>query len=197
MHLSQSTNFSDKWNLIPMVQSNKLYPHTKEFNHCFQVHIKNETKKCFLILLVGLSFFAGFGKPVTFTIDLKRTAQTIDNIGASGAWYSEGIGKYWPDAKKDRMAELLFSKAFDASGNPLGIGLSCFRFNLGGGTAEQGDSSGIRNPVKRVECFLAPDGTYHWEKQAGYLWFVRKAAQYGVTNLIAFSNTPPVQFTKN
>lgn len=138
-----------------------------------------------------------FGQSVTFTIDTRKTAQTIDNIGASGAWFSEGIGKYWPEAKKERMAELLFSKAFDASGNPLGIGLSCFRFNIGGGTAEQGDSSGIRNLLKRVECFLSPDGTYHWEKQAGYLWFVRKAVQYGVENLIAFSNTPPVQFTRD
>lgn len=95
------------------------------------------------------------------------------------------------------MAELLFSKGFDSLGNPLGIGLSSWRFNIGGGTAEQGDSSGIRNAVRRVECFLSPDGTYRWEKQAGYLWFVRKAARYGVENLIAFSNTPPVQFTKN
>lgn len=148
----------------------------------------------FFVFVAGLALQA---QPLSFTIDLKRTAQTIDNIGASGAWYSEGIGKYWPGEKKERMAELLFSKAFDAGGNPMGIGLSAWRFNIGGGTAEQGDSSGIRNTVRRVECFLSPDGTWHWEKQAGYLWFVRKAAQYGVENLVAFSNTPPVQFTKN
>ncbi len=98
---------------------------------------------------------------------------------------------------KDHMAELLFSKAFDSSGNPLGIGLSAWRFNIGGGTAEQGDSSGINNPLKRVEGFLNPDGTYDWNKQSGYLWFAKKAKEYGVENLIAFSNTPPVQFTKN
>jgi O-glycosyl hydrolase len=143
--------------------------------------------------------FASFAwaQPVTFTIDLGNRAQTIDNIGASAAWFSEGIGKNWEAAKKERMAELLFSKAFDKSGAPLGIGLSAWRFNIGGGTEEQGDSSGIRNPVKRVACFLSPDGTYDWSKQPGYMWFVRKAAGYGVENLIAFSNTPPVQFTKN
>lgn len=138
-----------------------------------------------------------FGQTVTFTIDVNRTAQTIDNFGAAGAWYSEGIGKYWPAQKKERMAELLFSKEFDNIGNPKGIGLSAWRFNIGGSTAEQGDSSGIRNVVRRVEGFLSPDGTYNWDKQSGYLWFTRKAAQYGVENLIAFSNTPPVQFTKN
>jgi O-glycosyl hydrolase len=134
---------------------------------------------------------------ITFTINVKNKAQTIQNIGASGAWYSEAIGKYWPQAKKDRMAELLFSKGFDSLGNPLGIGLSAWRFNIGGGTAEQGDSSGIFNPEKRVECFLQPNGSYNWDKQKGYMWFVKKAVSYGVENLIAFSNTPPVQFTKN
>ena len=138
-----------------------------------------------------------YGQPVTFTIHLDRKAQTIENMGASGAWFSEGIGKYWPSEKKERMAELLFSKAFDKSGNPLGIGLSAWRFNIGGGTAEQGDSSGISDTLRRVECFLSPDGTYHWDKQQGYWWFVKKAASYGVKDLIAFSNTPPVQFTKN
>ncbi len=150
-----------------------------------------------VFLLLFLTSVPLFSQPVTFTINFKVKAQTIDNIGASGAWFSEGIGKYWPAAKKERMAELLFSKAFDKTGNPFGIGLSAWRFNIGGGTAEQGDSSGISNPVKRVECFLSPDGTYNWNKQQGYLWFTKKAISYGVKDLIAFSNTAPVQFTKN
>jgi len=95
------------------------------------------------------------------------------------------------------MAEWLFSKELDTNGNPKGIGLSAWRFNIGGGTAEQGDSSGITDFRKRVECFLRPDGTYDWSKQAGYVWFTKRAKEYGVENLIAFSNTPPVQFTKN
>ena len=155
-------------------------------------------KQKFCSLLIALLVInCLFAQSVLFTIDTSKTAQTIDNIGASGAWFSEGIGKYWPDSTKNKMAELLFSKAFDKAGSPLGIGLSAFRFNIGGGTAEQGDSSGIANPVKRVECFLSQNGNYDWSKQSGYLWFVKKAKEYGVENLIAFSNTPPVQFTKN
>ncbi|MFD2864114.1 glycoside hydrolase [Mucilaginibacter antarcticus] len=134
---------------------------------------------------------------LTVTIDAKQTAQTIANFGASGCWFSEGIGKYWPLEKREKMAELLFSKKLLADGTPKGIGLSAWRFNIGGGTAEQGDQSGIVDFRKRVECFLNPDGTYDWSKQAGYQWFVRKAKDYGVENLIAFSNTPPVQFTQN
>jgi O-glycosyl hydrolase len=154
-------------------------------------------KKITLFFLLLTAGGKAFNQVVTFTIDTRKTAQTIDNFGASGAWFSEGIGKYWEAGKKERMAELLFSKAFDKAGNPRGIGLSAWRFNIGGGTAEQGDSSGISNPVKRVECFLSPEGVYNWNKQEGYLWFVKKAAFYKVENLFAFTNTAPVQFTKN
>lgn len=147
-------------------------------------------------LLIANTFLVK-SQTVTFTIDLKRKAQTIENIGASGAWYTEGIGKYWPAEKKERMAELLFSKSFDSSGNPLGIGLSAWRFNIGGGTFEQGDGSGIRNTFRRVESFLSPSGAYDLTKQQGYVWFTKKAVSYGVKDLIAFSNTAPVQFNKN
>ena len=154
-------------------------------------------KKWLVLSVVIVISVCSFGQTVTFTIDRSKTAQTIENIGASGAWFSEGIGKYWADSVKNKMAELLFSKAFDQNGNPLGIGFSAWRFNIGGGTTEQGDSSGVSNPTKRVECFLSSNGTYYWNKQSGYLWFVKKAKEYGLENLIAFSNTPPVQFTKN
>lgn len=151
---------------------------------------------------LALTLFVPFAKAqnnktLTISIDAKNTAQTIHNIGASGCWFSEGIGKYWPVEKREKMAELLFSKQYDNDGTPKGIGLSAWRFNIGGGTFEQGDSSGIKDFRKRVECFLSPDGTYDWKKQAGYQWFLRKAKQYKVKDLIAFSNTPPVQFNEN
>src|SRR5688572_30013037 len=71
--------------------------------------------------------------PLKITIDAKAKAQIIQNIGASGCWYSEGIGKNWPAAKKEHIAELLFSRKLDKAGNPKGIGLSAWRFNIGGG----------------------------------------------------------------
>lgn len=134
---------------------------------------------------------------VIVQIDLQKKAQVIDNFGSSGCWFSEGIGKYWPDAKRQKIAELLFSRKLDANGQPQGIGLSAWRFNIGAGTMEQGDSSGIKDFRKRSDSFLNPDGTYDWNKQAGYRFFLQKAKDYGVENLIAFSNSPPVQFTKN
>ncbi|MBO9615219.1 MAG: beta-glycosidase [Dyadobacter sp.] len=157
-------------------------------------------KKILYLALLSLTVLVAYAqKPreLVIKINTQNKAQKIDNFGAAGAWFTEGIAKNWPTQNREQMAEWLFSKEFDANGNPKGIGLSAWRFNIGGGTAEQGDSSGITDSRKRVECFLRPDGTYDWSKQAGYIWFTKKAKEYGVENLIAFSNTPPVQFTKN
>lgn len=151
---------------------------------------------CFF-LFVSASVFSQEKEEIEFTLNLDKPVQQIRNIGASGCWFSEEIGKTWPSAKKKRIAELLFSKETDKSGQPKGIGLSAFRFNIGAGTTEQGDSSGIKEPAHRVECFLSPNGTYNWNKQAGYVWMLQQAKNYGVENLIAFVNSPPVQFTKD
>lgn len=149
----------------------------------------------FTIMLLMTAAFAHAQQLIT--IDVNKKAQVIDNIGSSGAWFSEGIGKYWSPEVREQMARWLFSKGFKKDGSPEGIGLSSWRFNIGGGTAEQGDSSGIKDFRKRVECFMKPDGTFDWSKQSGYLWFTKKARAYGVETLIAFSNTPPVWMNGN
>lgn len=160
-------------------------------------------QKTFLTGLIAVQMFQVtmaqniVATPLVITIDADNKAQIIENFGASGCWYSESIGKYWPAKKKERIAELLFSKKLSKDGKPKGIGLSAWRFNIGGGTAEQGIAGGIKEPEHRVECFLKEDGQYDWNKQSGYQWFVKKAKEYGVEELIAFTNTPPVQFTKN
>jgi O-glycosyl hydrolase len=139
------------------------------------------------------------GAPIELTIDLKNKKQTIQNFGASDGWNTEVIGKYWPLKKKEKLAELLFSTEKDETGNPKGIGLSSWRFNIGAGTAEQGDASRISTSSRRTEGFLNTDGTtYNWDKQAGQQWFLRKAAlQYQVHHIIGWQNSPPVAFTKN
>ena len=66
----------------------------------------------------------------------------------------------------EALQESVFSREVDSNGNPEGIGLSIWRFNIGAGSVEQNDSSHI-NPHTRTECFLTPDGTYDWSRQAG------------------------------
>lgn len=131
------------------------------------------------------------------TIDPDHHYQEIHSFGASDAWRCQFVGANWPDEKKEQMAEWLFSQETDKEGNPLGIGLSLWRFYIGAGSMEQGDSSGIVNPWRRAESFLNADGTYDWAKHEGQQWFLEKAHEYGVENTLAFSNSAPVHYTVN
>jgi O-glycosyl hydrolase len=138
------------------------------------------------------------GSPLQITINLKAKKQTIRNFGSSDAWNTEQIGKYWPAEKKNELAGLLFSTEKDGNGNPRGIGLSAWRFNIGAGTAEQGNASRISNESRRTEGFLNPDSvTYDWNKQNGQQWFLKEAAtRYNVPHIIGWVNSPPVLYTQ-
>lgn len=133
----------------------------------------------------------------TMTIRLDREQQTIDGFGASDAWRCQMVGKYWPETKKNAIADMLFSKETDEKGNPKGIGLSIWRFYLGAGSMEQGPESDISDEWRRGECFQAADGTYNWQKQEGQRWFLQAARQRGVEKYLAFTISAPVHITLN
>jgi O-glycosyl hydrolase len=134
---------------------------------------------------------------VKLTINPDISYQTMSGFGASDCWTAQYVGKYWSDSEREKAAKLLFCKQFDKNGNPQGIGLSIWRFNLGAGTIEQGDSSNIKDITRRAECFLDLAGQYNWKKQIGQQWFLEKAKKYGCNQFVAFSNSPPVFFTRN
>lgn len=145
-----------------------------------------------LLLTIGKNF-----SQQHIDIDISTQYQTIYGFGASDAWNFDYIGKYWSDAVKEDIARKLFSKETDIAGNPLGIGLSRWRFNIGAGSAEQGANSNIEMAERRAECFLNEDSSYNWDKQAGQQWFLKRADDYGVEGLVAFLNSPPRFYTKN
>lgn len=130
-------------------------------------------------------------------INKDKVFQTIEGFGASDAWRCEFVGENWPEEKKEKIAELLFSKELDANGNPKGIGLSLWRFYIGAGSTEQKADSGIHNEWRRAECFINKQGKYDWNKQKGQQWFLHKAKEYDVDRFLAFSISAPVQWTKN
>lgn len=147
-------------------------------------------------LLGGPAMAQPTGAPLTLTIDTRQTYQIIENFGASDAWSCQFVGG-WPDAKREAIADWLFSMDTLANGQPKGIGLSLWRFNLGGGSTQQGDASGIRDEWRRGESFFDEDGSYNWKRQAGQQWFLRAAKARGVQDFLAFYNSPPVQMTRN
>lgn len=154
------------------------------------------------LLATGLLFAGGWARgqsgtaALTLTIDTRTTFQTIDNFGASDAWACQFAGQ-WPNAQKDSIADWLFSLDTLADGSPKGIGLSMWRFNLGAGSAQQGDSSGIRDEWRRAESLTGADGQFDWNLQAGQQWFLRAAKQRGVPQFLLFLNSPPIAYTNN
>lgn len=129
-------------------------------------------------------------------IDVSAVYQTIQGFSASDCWTVNYVGNYWSETEKNELSRLLFSQNI-SDGKPDGIGLSMWRFNLGGGTAEQGDASGIADLSRRAECFLQLDGTLDFTHQAGQQDFLVRAKQFGVERFVLFSNTPPVNYTYN
>jgi O-glycosyl hydrolase len=150
------------------------------------------------VIAFGLTihFANGQVKEVTIDINLLKTYQTISNFGASDAWSCQFVGN-WPDAKREKIADLLFSHGTNNDGSPKGIGLSLWRFNIGAGSTQQAGVSGIKDEWRRAESFLNNDGSYNWQNQAGQVWFLKAAKKRGVKQFLGFNNSPPVQFTIN
>lgn len=133
----------------------------------------------------------------SIVVNVQKTYQTIVGFGASDCWTTKYVGNWTNTSKKNQIADYLFSTDTDKTGNPKGIGLSMWRFNIGTGSFEQGDTSGIADIYRREECFLKPDSTWDWSKQAGQQWFLNAAKQRGVNSFIGFAISPPVQYTIN
>jgi O-glycosyl hydrolase len=153
-------------------------------------------KKSLLPLFVFFMLCSSVSAKHVYTIHPDKTFQTIRGFGAADAWSNEVIN-LWNDSFRNRAADWLFSKELTQEGNFKGIGLSIWRYNLGAGSSEQGDSSLIGDPYRRTECFLSSDGTYDFREQTGAQWLLQAAKCRGLENLVMFSNSPPVSLTRN
>jgi O-glycosyl hydrolase len=125
---------------------------------------------------------------LTLRIDTRSVHQTMEHFGAADAWSMDPIGRQWDEANRERLADLLFS-------TESGIGLSCWRFNVGAGGAL---TDQLWDPWRGAECFRASlDAPYDWSKQSGQQWFLRAARDRGVEHFVAVAYSPPTWLTKN
>jgi len=147
-----------------------------------------------LVVLLAL-VLGGAEAQAGHVIRTDRPRQTMLHFGASDAWSMQRIG-VWPVEEQKRIADLLFSRDTTSTGQPVGIALSIWRFNLGAGSAEQGDAAQI-NRGTRTECMLDARGEWDWEKQFGQRRFLRLARERGVRHFVAFCNSAPVFMTIN
>ena len=116
-----------------------------------------------------------------------QSFQTMENFGASGAWWAQDVGGF--DGVRDEIAGLLFSKE-------KGIGIDCYRYNLGGGSKNSG-SSDFHNKNRMAECFLKNDGTYDFSRDENAVYMLRAAVKNGCKSVVLFVNSPPELYTKN
>ena len=123
--------------------------------------------------------------PTPITINAQVKYQTIDGFGASDCWSFQKIGE-WDDDHKNRVADLLFSVDH-------GIGLSQWRFNIGGGINHES----IASEWRTAETFEIGPAEYDWTRQSEERWFLDAAKDRGVDQFIAFVNSPPGRMTRN
>jgi O-glycosyl hydrolase len=121
--------------------------------------------------------------PLHDSIQLDAERQTIDNFAASDCWSMQKLGT-WSLPNRNRVADLLFSQT-------AGAGLSCWRFNIGGGVTDK-----INNPWRTAETFEVAEGKYDWTLQAPERWFLAAAKARGVPQFLAFVNSPPGRMTR-
>ena len=154
---------------------------------------------CFYLLVgIGLWQTGGLkaqGK-IDYVIDKEITYQEIDNFSASDAWRMDFVGKNWPLEKKEQIADLLFKREFDKDGNPKGMALSNWRVNIGAGSYENRENNEVTSTWNRTECFLSPNGTYDFTKQAGQQWFMNAARERGMNDFLFFTNSAPYFMTR-
>lgn len=128
-------------------------------------------------------------------VDEETTYQTMESFGTSGAWWSQYVGTFTEDVNgsgrstREDIAALLFDRE-------EGIGLTCYRYNVGAGSADSRKGT-FWDTHRRAQSFLDDEGNYDFTKDAGAVWFLEKAVQLGVEEVVLFSNSPPVWLTDN
>ena len=154
--------------------------------------------KLFLLSVWGLCLVNGLNAQETavYVIDKNIEYQEIDNFSASDAWRMDFVGKNWPLEKKEHIADLLFKRAFDKKGNPIGMALTNWRVNIGAGSYENRENNEVTSSWNRTECFLSPDGMYDFTKQAGQQWFMKAAKERGMNDFLFFTNSAPYFMTR-
>lgn len=160
------------------------------------LHVPVHFARCRLFLCLSCLLVSGRADAqVALRIDYSVEHQEIDNFGASDAWSINPTIQRWTTESDEAAIERLANLLFDTE---TGIGLSAWRFNIGAGSAEQGAASQIPDPLRRAELLIpAPGAPVDHSKQRGQIRLLREAHERGVTDFVAFSNSPPVWATKN
>ncbi len=122
-------------------------------------------------------------------INPNKKYQTMVSWGTSSAWWSQQM----KDGKTaDKIAQLLYDK-------DEGLGLNVYRFNIGGGEAENPNTR-IDAADRKTESFYYYSKTegkyvYDFSRDANAVMVMDKAVAAGADSIIMFCNSPHFSMT--
>lgn len=124
-------------------------------------------------------------------IDKTKKYQTFEEFGTSSCWWAQTISD-------DDMAREIAKKLYSEN---EGLGLKIFRYNIGGGEADNPECR-IWDTARRTESFYVLDtetGEYKYDftRDANARRVMDYAVQYGAEKIILFCNSPHFSMTKS
>ncbi len=124
-------------------------------------------------------------------IDKTKKYQTFEEFGTSSCWWAQTIDD---NSLAREIAKKLYSE-------DDGLGLKIFRYNIGGGEADNPDCR-IWDTARRTESFYVLDeatGEYKYDftRDANARRMLDYAIEYGAEKIILFCNSPHFSMTKS
>ena len=124
-------------------------------------------------------------------IDKTKEYQTFEEFGTSSCWWAQTIDD---DETAREIARKLYSEED-------GLGLKIFRYNVGGGEADNPDCR-IWDKSRRTESFYVLNeetGEYEYDftRDANARRIMDYAVEYGAEKIILFCNSPHFSMTKS
>lgn len=120
--------------------------------------------------------------PDEIRVDTTITYQVMEGFGASSAWWAQDVGGWETD-----ILEQIIHLLYDTNG---GIGLSVYRYNIGGGLNDR-----IYDNWRTAETFEVSQGVYDWTRDANAVRVMKMAQAAGVKKFIGFVVSPPARMT--
>jgi O-glycosyl hydrolase len=133
------------------------------------------------------SCLAGYGQ-TRVQVNPAETRQTFEGWGTSLCWWAHDLG-IWRDEGLDALTTLVADTA-------RGLGMTIFRYNIGGG--EQPGHNHLRADADVPGWKPTEAGAYDWNADAGQrktMAFLRRKTRNPIWE--AFSNSPPWWMTKS
>ena len=145
----------------------------------------------FMTLNLTVSAWFGTTPVQTLRANVTESYQMQEGFGTSSAWWAQNIDD---EALAGEIASLLYD-------GETGLGLDIFRYNVGGGSAENDDSK-IAIETRKTQSFLVLDPEtgsfeYDFSRDANARRVMDLAVKNGATKIILFCNSPHWSMTEN